>query len=295
MSEVASTRGRLRARVAAARANRARRRRAALHRRLHAARQLGARRWLRDDLGGLMARAEREYRSRGLRPGFRLTPLSPPAFERLLRERGYVVDTEAVVMVAEALPRCRRADGARRRDRARARRSTRNGCASSRPSSATGRPSRILVRAGCSARGTSPRRFALARLDGAAVATGYARLEGDWLYIACVGTFPEHRRRGLARASASASSPGAPSPARGEPSCRSRRKTPRRRGFMSSSASARDTSTATSSRVVASLTNTPFWASQGPDGCCRCRSTGGPRGCRGYAEGPLVTCGEPYV
>src|SRR5882757_4184693 len=36
-----------------------------------------------DDLGGLIARAEREYRSRGLRPGFRLTPLSPPAFERL--------------------------------------------------------------------------------------------------------------------------------------------------------------------------------------------------------------------
>ena len=48
--------------------------------------------------------------------------------------------------------------------------------------------------------GASPRRFALARVDGAPAATGYARLEDDWLYIACVGTFPEHRRRGLARA-----------------------------------------------------------------------------------------------
>ena len=52
----------------------------------------------------LIERAEREYRSRGLRPGFRLTPLTPAAFEPLLRERGYDVDTEAVVMVAEALP-----------------------------------------------------------------------------------------------------------------------------------------------------------------------------------------------
>ena len=43
------------------------------------------------------------------------------------------------------------------------------------------------------------------------------------------------------------------------------------------------------------LTNTPFWASQGPDGWCRCRFDRGPWGCRGYAEGPLVTCGEPYV
>ena len=48
--------------------------------------------------------------------------------------------------------------------------------------------------------GASPRRFALARVDGAPAATGYARLEDDWLYIACVGTFPDHRRRGLARA-----------------------------------------------------------------------------------------------
>ena len=60
---------------------------------------------------------------------------------------------------------------------------------------------------------------------------------------------------------------GAPPPAHGEPSCRSRRKTRRRRGFMRSSASARATSTATSCRVRSrSLTNTPFWASQGPGG-----------------------------
>ena len=42
-----------------------------------------------DDLGALIRRAEYEYRRRGLRPGFRLTPLTPPAFEPLLRERGY--------------------------------------------------------------------------------------------------------------------------------------------------------------------------------------------------------------
>ena len=66
------------------------------------------------DLDGLITRAEQEYRSRGLRPGFRLTPLTPAAFERLLRERGYVVDTEAIVMVAEraacGAPAARRGD-----------------------------------------------------------------------------------------------------------------------------------------------------------------------------------------
>src|SRR4249919_877094 len=56
------------------------------------------------DLEGLITRAEQEYRSRGLRPGFRLTPLTPAPFQGLLSERGYVVDTEAVVMVAEQLP-----------------------------------------------------------------------------------------------------------------------------------------------------------------------------------------------
>ena len=37
------------------------------------------------------------------RPCMLVTPGSPPAFERLLDERGYVVDTEAVVMVAGTL------------------------------------------------------------------------------------------------------------------------------------------------------------------------------------------------
>ena len=151
-----------------------------------------------DDLEGLIARAEREYRSRGLRPGFRLTPLSPPAFERLLRERGYIVDTEAVVMVAEALPEAARHEG-RRRDRTGAR--ARRGVAARLPGhraplarrAGPGRPLGARLR-------DSPRRFALARVDGEPAATGYARLEDDWLYIACVGTFPDHRRRGLARA-----------------------------------------------------------------------------------------------
>jgi GNAT superfamily N-acetyltransferase len=150
------------------------------------------------DLDGLIARAEHEYRSRGLRPGFRLTPLSPPAFERLLGERGYVVDTEAVVMVADGMPET--------------------------PAPAPG--DGIALEPGLDEEwlrvfqaverdwppeqdpgarwvlgsGDAPRRFALALVDGAPAATGYARLEDDWLYIACVGTFPAHRRRGLARA-----------------------------------------------------------------------------------------------
>ena len=150
------------------------------------------------DLEGLIARAEHEYRSRGLRPGFRLTPLSPPAFERLLGERGYVVDTEAVVMVADALPETpapapATASSSRRR-------SARSGCASSRRSSATGRPSRIPAPAGCSAPATRRAASRSRASTASPAATGYARLEGDWLYIACVATFPEHRRRGLARA-----------------------------------------------------------------------------------------------
>ena len=83
-----------------------------------------------------------------------------------------------------------------------------------------------------------------------------------------VATFPEHRRRGLARAvserlfawGARARRPP------GGPAGRRRKIAPRRR-FTSSSDSARATSIATSFRR---LTNTPFRASQGPDGRCRC-------------------------
>lgn len=150
------------------------------------------------DLDGLIARAEHEYRSRGLRPGFRLTPLSPPAFERLLGERGYVVDTEAVVMVADALPQAAAGTSA-------------DGIdlepvldeqwlsvfkAVERHWPPEQDPGAWWVLGS----GDSPRRFARARVDGAPAATGYARLEDDWLYIACVGTLPGHRRRGLARA-----------------------------------------------------------------------------------------------
>jgi GNAT superfamily N-acetyltransferase len=151
-----------------------------------------------DDLEGLIARAEREYRSRGLRPGFRLTPLTPAAFEPLLRERGYVVDTEAIVMVADQLP----------------------------PPAAPRPGDEIVLASELDERwlevfrdverrwppeqdpgarwvlgsGASPRRFALARVDDEPAATGYGRLEDDWLYLACVATFPERRRLGLARA-----------------------------------------------------------------------------------------------
>jgi len=150
------------------------------------------------DLGALIGEAEREYRSRGLRPGFRLTPLSPAAFEPLLLERGYFVDTEAVVMTCDAL----------------------TAVAALEPDDAVElvpdldeewlRAFQAIERRwppeqDPGARwvlgsGDSPRRFALARVDGEPAATGYARLEDEWLYIACVGTFPARRRLGLARA-----------------------------------------------------------------------------------------------
>ena len=150
------------------------------------------------DLDGLIERAEHEYRTRGLRPGFRLTPLSPPAFERLLGERGYVVDTEAVVMVADAMPETPAP-------------SPGDGIALEpgldeewlRVFQAVERhwpPEQDPGARWVLGSGDAPRRFALACVDGAPAATGYARLEADWLYIACVGTFPAHRRRGLARA-----------------------------------------------------------------------------------------------
>lgn len=150
------------------------------------------------DPGALIARAEREYRQRGLRPGFRLTPLSPPDFELLLGERGYVVDTEAVVMVAEALPDA--------------------GAGASGDGIALGRAldeewlqtfkaveRHWPAEQDAGARwvlgsGDAPRRFALVRVAGEPAGTGYARVDRDWLYIACVGTRPGHRRRGLARA-----------------------------------------------------------------------------------------------
>ena len=131
--------------------------------------------------------------------------------------------------------------------------------------------------------GTSPRRFALARVDGEPAATGYGRLEDDWLYIACVATFPERRRLGLARAvSERLFAWGVAATARAARSCRRRRKTPPRRRFTSSSASARATSIATSFRA---LTNTPFRASQGPGTCCRCRSQTPPGSAAGTPGG----------
>lgn len=150
------------------------------------------------DLAGLVERAEREYRSRGLRPGFRLTPLTPDAFAPLLRERGYHVDTEAVVMVAEALPETAPGDGgddiellpALDEEWLRVFQAIERKWPPEQD-----RGARWVLGSG-----DSPRRFALARVDGQPAATGYGRLEGDWLYIASVATFPERRRLGLARA-----------------------------------------------------------------------------------------------
>jgi ribosomal protein S18 acetylase RimI-like enzyme len=150
------------------------------------------------DLEGLIERAEREYRNRGLRPGFRLTPLTPPAFEPLLRARGYEVDTEAVVMVAEALavtPAGTGDDGIEL--------SAELGAEWLRVFQAIERKWPAEQDPGARwvlGSGDAPRRFALARVDGEPAATGYARREGEWLYIASVATFPERRRLGLARA-----------------------------------------------------------------------------------------------
>lgn len=150
------------------------------------------------DLPGLIERAEREYRSRGLRPGFRLTPLTPAAFEPLLRERGYYVDTEAVVMVAEALPETAAPDAGDGIELLPAldEEWLRIFQAIERKWPPEQDPGARWVLGS----GTAPRRFALARVDGEPAATGYGRLEGDWLYIASVATFPERRRLGLARA-----------------------------------------------------------------------------------------------
>jgi ribosomal protein S18 acetylase RimI-like enzyme len=150
------------------------------------------------DLEGLIARAEEEYRSRGLRPGFRLTPLTPPAFEALLRERGYEVDTEAVVMVAGALPETAAPDPGDGIEL-----SGRLGEEWLRVFQAIERRWPAEQDAGARwvlGSGDAPRRFALARVDGEPAATGYGRIEGDWLYIASVATFPKRRRLGLARA-----------------------------------------------------------------------------------------------
>jgi GNAT superfamily N-acetyltransferase len=150
------------------------------------------------DLAGLIEQAEREYESRGLRPGFRLTPLSPPSFERLLGERGYVVDTEAVVMVAERMPEVPEPSAG---DGIELEPAFDEGWL--RTFQAVERHWPAEQDAGARwvlGSGAAPRRFALARVDGEPAATGYARLEGDWLYVACVGTLPDRRRRGLARA-----------------------------------------------------------------------------------------------
>ena len=226
---------------------------------------------------GLITRAEHEYRSRGLRPGFRLTPLTPPAFQTLLSERGYVVDTEAVVMVADALPEVHAGpdDGV-----------------SLRPEldeewlrvfQAVERrwpPEQDPGARWVLGSGDAPRRFALARVDGVPAATGYGRLEGDWLYIACVATFPEQRRRGLARIVSERLSPGARPAARSARSCRSRRKT-RSAGAL---CAARIRSALHLSRPRSrALTNNPAQASQGPDGWCRCSFKTDPGRARGYA------------
>ena len=223
---------------------------------------------VRGDLGGLIARAEREYRSRGLRPGFRLTPLTPPAFERLL-ERARI----------------------RRRHRGRrdggGRRCTMPPCRRRREAIALapalddewlqrlqGSGAQLAARAGSW-------RALGARLGGRRRVASRSR--ASTVPPPRPGTHDSRATGSTSRASdRSPSTAGGGSRApiserllrlgrrrrrRASRSCRSRRKTRRRRGFMRSSASARATSTATSCRVRSrSLTNTPFWASQGPGG-----------------------------
>ena len=203
-----------------------------------------------DDLDGLIARAEHEYRSRGLRPGL-------PA--------------DAALAAGVRAPAAR----ARLRRRHRGGRDGRRGAARGRSGT---RPATTIelepglgeewlrvfqaierhwprragprARAGCSARATSPRRFALARVDGAPAATGYARLEDDWLYIACVGDLPRPPpARARARRQRAALRLGRRQRRAARHLAGRRRKTPPRRGFTRSSASARATSIATSCRA----------------------------------------------
>ena len=198
------------------------------------------------DLDDLITRAEHEYRSRGLRPGFRLTPLTPPAFEPLLRERGYVVDTEAIVMVADdAASGDLGATRRRHRARAGARRRVAGGLQGSR--------AQLAARAG-------PGRALGARIrDRAAALRARARRRraGGHRLRPPRGRLALHRvRRRRSRSaagsasrapSASGSSHGPQPAARDVRSCRRRRKTPRRRGFTHNSGSAPATSIATSS------------------------------------------------
>ncbi len=198
------------------------------------------------DLDDLITRAEHEYRSRGLRPGFRLTPLTPAAFEPLLRERGYVVDTEAIVMVADELPaataarpgddielapalgeewlRVFKADRAQLAARA-----------------GSGRPlgARLGDRAAALRARARRRRAGGDRLRPPRGRLALHRVRRD------VPGAPPARPR--ARRQRAALRMGREPAARAVRSCRRRRKTPRRRGFTHSSASAAATSIATSS------------------------------------------------
>jgi N-acetylglutamate synthase len=150
------------------------------------------------DLEGLVATVESEYRRRGLRPGFRVTPLTPPGLEPLLEERGYFVDAEAVVMVADALPTA--VAPAPRDEVALAPALDEQWLRVFHAIERRWPPEQDRAARSILASGAAPRRFALARVDGAPAATGYGRLVDDWLYLACVATEPPQRRRGLARA-----------------------------------------------------------------------------------------------
>lgn len=148
------------------------------------------------DLERLVALVEDEYRRRGLRPGFRITPLTPGGVEPLLRKRGYFADAEAVVMVADGLPAGTLGDEDVALSPALDEQWLRVFHAIER----RWPPEQDRAARSILASGSAPRRFALARVDGAPVATGYGRLVDDWLYLACVATDPPQRRRGLARA-----------------------------------------------------------------------------------------------
>ena len=268
--------------MAAARAPRARRCGPALRVRLHAARELGARR-------GRGRRPRRPHHAcrAGVpqpRPATGLPAhaahagglRAAPARARL--RRGHRGDRHGGRGAAAAGRRRGPATPSSSRPS-----SARSGCASSRRSSASGRPSRTRARAGCSApgrrRGASRSRASTASRPPPAT----ARVEDDWLYIACVATFPERRRLGLARAvSERLFAWGAGGGARRAILQAETKNAAAQGALRAARLPPPATSIATSSRA---LTNTPFWASQGPDECCRCRSQTPPGSAAGTPGG----------
>ncbi len=144
--------------------------------------------------------AERAYRARGLRAVFHLSPVAdPPDLDERLARRGYALEHASAVLacdIAEAMRRIGPPPHA-----------VELGSRLDQPWLETFRqaerrwPSEQNVAAEhVLTTGADDRRFALASVEGAPAATGYARIADEWLYLSCIATVPALRRGGLGRA-----------------------------------------------------------------------------------------------